>query len=348
MRARVALLLLPLVAAGALAERDSVTLREPRAWRGQVEVASRMVTPEGVEGGETHTEYAEFLMVTEPPRRSVMQPRLLLQMREARGSFRSSLKLNGKDRNGSRILSGRAEGDLFPSVSGVVTPANDGISFEMQVAPRRISMRTTETGIHNGKLAVFRSVMARTPYLHGFRGKGRLERGGRFAQGRKVTEDRRGKYVREVVTIWQIERIDPVVEGRVTGQDGVAIAGLRIVARGTNPARRRKKLPPLAFEATTDKGGRFSIGVWTGAWTVAVIGEVRGPVVIRGEYRPSVQVRFEESPDLEIRLKTYRHDWLPYPHLLKGYFEGDVWRYFEHLEERVSERRLEVAEVETP
>ena len=81
---------------------EEVVLHEQRVWKGVVEVASKSRERAGGEGREQQQERIEFVLLTRPPRQSVMAARLPMQMRESSGSYRLTLDL--KDGEGQQAV----------------------------------------------------------------------------------------------------------------------------------------------------------------------------------------------------------------------------------------------------
>ncbi|MHC4547906.1 MAG: hypothetical protein ACYTEZ_03945 [Planctomycetota bacterium] len=331
-------LILPLLAPAAAEE---VLLHEERAWRGVVEVASVSREPAQGHGRERQRERVEFVLLTRPPRRTIGRARLPLQMREGRGLYELSVDLREGRGEEALVRKGRGAGRLHPRVGGYVEPGTGRYRLRVQATPRNLVARTTLSGMSQGRFATWRSITARQPFLTSFDVEGTATRHGRLLVGTKTFVDRRAPLPRRVEVTWRIERIDPVVQGRVVNHLGEPVAGLQVLARTTNAERRRQRLPPLLREARTDEEGRFRIGVFWAHWNVEVRGAVREGVVIAGHrVADGAHVRFDDVPELEVRVDAYRLAELPHARLLERHFQGDVGRYLAYVHERVPERRL--------
>ena len=325
------------------AQEPHLLVRESRAWKGIVEVSARPKGFPGIEGGTTQVERIEFVLVTDPPNRTVAIPRLDFRAREMSGTYEVTVDLKEGSGDRARRTKGSGSGELFPKVRGYVLPTRDHCVFEVEVTPVKLAARTTMAGMHQGKLATFRSVATSNSFLHHFKAAGRLEQGGRRASGTQQVVDRSGRYPRDVSLTWSLERIDPVIEGTVLDSAGKAVEGMKVLARTTNAYRVKNKLPPLLEEAETDSQGRFRIEAWTSIWNLEIPGLERDGIIVSGEERLGLQIGFTETPDLEIRLSAYRLRELPWAHLLQRHFQGDVRGYLEYVRARVPERRMKVA-----
>lgn len=327
-----ALWLVLLAAGPALA--DEVLLREMRAWRGVVEARARSVEPEGSAGvREEQVERVEFLVVTEPP----ASPRpVKFTPREADGSW--EVRIDDRD---EVVIRGADGGRLRPVVTGEVHPVTGECRLEVRASPERFVVPTTMAGMDEGLPKTFRTVASRKAFLAEFVAEGTLT-GLRTLEGTRTLEDRRAKYVREVTLSWRLERVDPVVAGRITDHRGRPLAGLTVVATTTNAERIRQRLPPLRREGVSRADGTFSIDVHHAHWHVEVMGALRGRELVEGRLLDA-QVRLEEAPSLEVELPVYRLDALPYQRLFHGYFQRDGKRYLEYVRERVPEPQLRAA-----
>jgi hypothetical protein len=343
MRVFRALTLLILVATPVGADEPPLLMRESRAWKGIVEVSARPREFPNIKGGSTQTERIEFIVVTEPPKKTVSVPRLDFSPRETTGRYGIEVDLQEGKGDRARKTTGSGGGGLFPKVKGYVLPTRNHCAFEVTVSPDRLTARTTMVGVHRGKLATFRSVKSARPFLQRFKASGKLEDDGRRAGGSEKFIDRSGRYPRDVTVRWSLERIDPVIEGAITDSAGEPVEGVRILARSTNPYRLKHKLPPFLKEAETDAKGRFHIDVWTASWNLEVLGMERDGVIYSPADLFRVRIDFTETPDLDIRLDAYRLREMPWPHLLHRHFQGDVRGYLEYVRARVPERRMKVA-----
>jgi hypothetical protein len=323
--------------AAAPAAADEVLLREARAWRGSVEVRARSVEPEGAtEFREEHVERVDFLVVTEP-KASPGPPRPLgFVPREMEGSW--SVRIHDRDEHVTRAS---GEGPLRPRVTGEVDPVSGRCRLDVQVTPARFIVPATMAGMVEGRPQTFRTVAGRGSFLAEFTAEGTLEDGRRLA-GARTFEDRRAKHPRAVTIEWRLERIDPVVAGRVTDHRGRPLAGLAVVATTTNAERLRRRLPPLRLEAVTGEDGTFAIDAFHAPWRVEVMGARRGAELIEGG-ELDAEVRLDHAPALEVELAVYRLEALPWRRLFHEYFQEDGKRYLAYVRERVSERELRAA-----
>jgi len=332
----------------AWARAQEPLLLEKRAWKGVVELDSVGRPPkEGVgagEGAERQSERIEFLLVSSPPKRSVGWARLGLSMRESSGSYR--LEVRTREGTGESVVSreGSGEGKLFPRVAGDLEPHSRKYRLEVRIQPNRLVTATTLAGRSRGRLATWRSVTARRPLLDGFRVEGEASSGLRLLEGRKRYIDHAARLPRVVTITWRIERLDPVVKGRLVDHRGRPIAGLKVTASTTNAGRIRRHLPPIRRTGTTGTDGRFSIDVYWGLWRVGVSGVRRDKLVIAGRrLEKDVAIKFDAVPDLLLKTQVYRLEALPRPRLLQGYFQGRVDAYLDYIRARVPKGRMRVA-----
>lgn len=324
--------------------QEGVLLLEERAWKGVIEITAVSQAPERVKGEERQTERIEFVLVTKPPRRTVAMARLPFALRDVKGEWR--LAVDTRDGEGENAVKtkGRGAGRLHARVGGWVEPGSGKYRLGVDASPGRLTAPTTMSGIWKGRFTTWRTVTSRTPFLAGFRAEGKATEQGRVLAGKREFLDRKSKYPRQVEITWRVERLDPVVAGRVTDQHGTPLGGLEVKVWTINPARARKGLPPLAREGETDADGRFRIDVFLAHWNVEVLGAVRGPRVIRGRrLSEGAAVGFADVPFLDVKLDVYRRSALPRGELLDRHFRGDVKGYFEWIAQRASARRLAAA-----
>jgi len=315
---------------------------EPRAYRGFLLVRSEARLPAGVPGGETQEERIEFLLVAEGAARG--EARQKLRMRERSGSYRLSIDL----REEGTSTKGEGRGELFPEVAGSVDPLTGDIRLSLRVTPQRVLAKTTMAGFEQGRLRTYRSVASRAPLSDAFVAEGRLDAEGVWGETR-TAPDRREKYLRTVETTWRVERIDPILRGVALDQHGAPLAGLRVVARTTDPERVLRRLPPVEREGRTDRRGRFAIDAYLARWEIEVEGALRGEQAIEGrEFREGVLLEIDDAPFTEARLSVYRVAALPEARALRGHFKDDLKGYFAYIRERAEPRRLAAALVPPP
>jgi hypothetical protein len=334
-------LILILLLASAAAPEE-VLLLERRAWRGVVEVSSVSRTPRDGRGQERQRERLEFVLLTAPPRKTVAWPRVPLRMRDGRGDFDLSIDTReGKD-NRIVIRKGRGAGRLHPHVLGFVEPSRRRYDLTIRATPKDLVARTTLSGMGKSGFATWRSITSRRSFLANLQVKGEVTEEGRVLTGRRAFLDKRAALARTVEITWRIERVDPVVQGRVTDHLGRPVEGLEVLARTTNPERIRKRLPPLLRKGRTDGDGSFRVPVFWAHWGVELVGRRHEGTVYAG-HKTDAAVRFDDVPRLEIRVDAYDLAALPYARLLGGHFQGDVAAYLAYVRERVPERVLRAA-----
>jgi len=343
-----ALILLSGLAIGGETPLQDPALLEPRAWKGVVEASGRNIGKEITRGEEVQRERIEFVLLTEPPRKSIGWPRLPLKMREGIGSFELSTDVREGEGEGALSSRGSAKGDLYPRVEGYVEPTTRKYALTVNVAPSLLAVVGSVTGVIDGKLVHVRTAGQRAPFLSGFVMEGETGEEGRLISGTRKFTDRRGGVTREAEVTWRIERLDPAVRGRVRDHLGRPVDGMKVLARFQNGERLRQHLPPMVREGKTDAEGRFRIDAFQGAWTVQLVGEERDGRLLAGRmFADLVQVRFDDVPDLDLKIEIYRLDALPQPYLLRGHFQGDADGYLSYTRERVPlsilERALEEA-----
>jgi hypothetical protein len=341
MRKEMRCLILILLLAAAAAPEE-VLLLEKRAWKGVVEVTSVSREPHGGRGRELQRERLEFVLLTAPPKKSVAWPRVPLQMRDGRGDF--DLTIDLKEGQGERavIRKGRGAGRLHPHVLGYVEPSRKRYGLKIRAVPNDLVAKTTLSGMGRDGFATWRSITARRSFLADLEVKGEVTGDGRMLSGKRAFVDKRAPLARTVEITWRIERVDPVVQGRVTDHRGRPVAGLHVLARTTNPQRIYQRLPPMVREGRTDDDGRFSIPVFWAHWGVEVVGQLQGGTVFEGR-RTDAAVRFDGVPDLDISVAAFDLRALPHARLLNRHFQGDVTRYLEYVRDRVPDTVLERA-----
>ena len=210
----------------------------------------------------------------------------------------------------------------------------------VRTTPVRLVAKTTLSGIDRGSFRTFRTVTARASFLDGLELKGLAKERG----GSRTFVDKKAGLVRDVVVRWTLERVDPVLKGRVLDHLGRPVAGLRLLAKTTNPARIRQRLPPLLRKGVTDRNGRFAIDVFFAHWGLEAVGVAREGLVVEGvRHKTGIAVRFKNAPRAELTVNVYRLKALPYARLVHRYFKGDVSRYLAYVRERVDAAALDRA-----
>jgi len=321
------------------AAAEETLLHEERSWLGTIEVTATSRMPADGKGEEVHTERIEFRLVSMPPRVTIARPRLPMTMREGKGSW--SLVADTREGEGRKqiVTKGKGRGRLWPRVQGYVEPETGRYRLIARATPAALVAKATLSGFHEGRFTTWRTTVDRAPFLGSFDVKGRATEDGRVLEGEKTFVDRRARLTRDVTIRWRLERVDPVIRGRVVDPRGQPVAGLDVIARKYNPDRR-----PLVRSAKTDEDGCFSIPVFFSPWTVEVRGAVRDGVVYEGRLE-ALRLRPDRVTTLDIELSAYRHAALPRPRLVKGHFQGDLRAYFEWIRARYPERRLEAAKI---
>ena len=325
---------------------DDAQLREPRAWRGTIRVRALSDEPEGGKGREEQTESAEFMLVTEPPRVSVMAPRLAFELRESEGSYalRIDTREPGRADGESVSVKGAGAGRLHLHAEGWFEPKTGKYRLELRADPDRLVALTTMSGIEGGRFQTFRHAESRPTYLDSFVAEGKVDGDGRTIRGERSFSDKSGALRRDVHVAWTLRRVDPAIEGRVVDHAGRPLEGVKILARTTNPERVRKRMPPILLEGVTDAAGRFRIDAFRAFWRFEVLAAVRpggDPEVIAGrEIEEGAEVRFDSAPDLEIALDVYRLAALPDAERLQRAFAGDAKRYLEFVRAKYSPEEL--------
>ncbi len=324
-------------ALAAFAAADDVMLHEERIWRGTVEART-----EG--DGEVHEERFTFTLVTRPPKHTLVAARLPFLLRETEGSYSLTIKRT----DGDALTRGSGAGRLYPRVRGWVQP--DGrYSLEFTATPTRATAKTTTTGMWEGRFTTWRTVTARPSLLARHRVSGRA--GHAAAEGLTLEGEQtfvqRGVKVRKVKVKWKVERIDPVLRGVVKDHNGRPVAGLLVVATTTNPARVRRRLPPLRREMRTDVQGRFALPAFWAPWTVQVRGELKDQTVYAPQ-REEVQLKPDISPSVGFVVKAYDLARLPRPRLLLRHFRRDVYAYLDYMNQRTTRARIEAALLSPP
>jgi len=320
---------------------EDPALSGARVWKGFIEVAAVSSEPPDGRGREIQKERIDFVLLTEPPKQSVAWPRLPMLMREGFGSYELSIDFKTGQDAEAIVKQGEGQGKLYPRVQGFVEPTQNRYKIVAAVTPGELVARSSIAGMWEGKPTAWRTVLQRTPFLGAFEAEGELDEQGRVLRGTRSFLDRRQTLDRQVDITWRIERIDPVVKGRIVDQHERAVPGMKVFARHTNPERRRNRLPPLWREGESDVEGRFRLECFWAPWTVEVVGLEREGIVYEGRVVPGdVQLRLDDVPDLVIQVKAYDLARLPRPELLRRHFQGDVGRYLAWLRERVSEEVL--------
>jgi len=331
---------LALLLLAAPAPAGEVLLQEMRAWRGRISIEARAEPAKSAEGSEVQAEEVEFLVVTDPRYTAGARERLQLRLRSSEGKWNLRLDLNEQRGGGDVATRGSGEGSLHFALNGVVDLENRRVLLQTAVKPDRFLARTTLSGMEGKRVATFRTVATRYPFLDGLDVSGELVDDGRAARGERTYVDRHGPYPRTVTLKWSLERLDPVVRGRVVDQNDQAVSGVRVVARTWGSGRM------LAREAETDAEGRFAIPAHFASWGVQIVGREDDGIVVAGLVRPdAVALRLDDVPELEFRVTRYRLRALPRPELLAGHFGGNVDKYMEYIAARHDARVLARARV---
>ncbi|MHC4223204.1 MAG: hypothetical protein ACYSX0_00700 [Planctomycetota bacterium] len=337
MRPAALLLLLALPALGEVGTRS----QEKRAWRGAFEVRSLSREPNDGQGREEQREKVEFVLVSSPPHARVQVPRIPFQLRKCTGSFHLRVDVTEGKGEEAIVTRGGRDGPLYPRVVGVLNPRTGFCGLQVVVTPRQLVTKATLSGIDKGRFQTFRTVLSRTFFLQGLKVEGELTKEGRLLEGERKFVDREGKHPRDVTITWRLERIDPVVAGRVVDHLGRPVPDIEVLARATIPQRVRNRLPPIVKKARTDAHGRFAMDAFWGHWSLDVVGvEREGTVFESRKLRGGVDLRFDDAPEVELTLRAYRLRALPDSRLLKGHFRGDVGAYLDYIRPRVREGRM--------
>lgn len=330
-----ALLLLALPAFGA--EPDlPLPLREPRAWRGVIEVEAL-----AVDGHETQTERVEFIAETAPRRTLGGATRLKLQLRRASGQWKLVIDRLRAKRGSSYALKGYGAGDLRPLLTGELDMASGRVVLRPRVQSTRLLAKTTLSGVGAQGFGTYRSVASRRACIGRDVETGQLDAQRRTAKGERSYNDIVDGVARKVTVRWTLERLDPEVRGRVVDSAGRPVKGLRVVASTVRLAGNRPGTYVDRREATTDADGRFAIPVVLATWGVQVVARREGDIITAGWLgNDSAAVRFDHVPDIAIQVERYRLSSMPQPALLDRRYRGDVGRYVDYVTRRYSKARL--------
>ena len=313
-----------------------VPLEEPRAWRGRIEVEAV-----AADGSETQKERVDFVAETAPRRTTGGPTRLKLQLRRASGTW--ALEIDRKKAKQGRKVAqkGSGSGELSVRLTGELDIATGTVVLRPRVQTPRLVARTTVAGVGAGGFGSFRSVASRRACTGSDVEAGKLDAPRRTAKGERTYEDSAEGVARKVTVRWTLERIDPVVRGRVVDHEGKPVAGLRVVASTVRVAQDRPGTYVDRREAKTGDDGRFTIPAEFLTWGVQVFASVDGDIVTAGYVgNDAAVVRFDEVPDLEIRVVRYRLSHLPQSRLLETRFRGDVDRYLDYVTRRYGRQGL--------
>jgi hypothetical protein len=334
---------------GAIASGDdteSVLLKEPRAWRGVIEVESRRHPAQKGGSEEIQTERAEFIALTDP--KATVGARGQLKLRLRRGTARWTLKINQKETKRGRQVTtrGAGAGDLPVSLSGSLDVATGRIELRTSTSSQRLVANTTLSGSDDVGFNTYRSVATRSPFLGSLKESGKLDADQRSAKGERTFDLKTGRFPRRVTVRWSFARLDPEVRGTIVDHNGKPIAGLKVIARTMAPAGPGTEAYLKMREGVTDRAGRFAIPAELGSWGVAVVPRVEKGLLTSGWSKTDAALlRFDEVPELSITLTRYELARLPRAHQLAGSFRGDVQRYLTYIKKRYPARRLSLAAV---
>ncbi|MHC4933021.1 MAG: carboxypeptidase-like regulatory domain-containing protein [Planctomycetota bacterium] len=331
------LLLLALPASGSA----GILATEKRAWRGVFEVRSLSREPTDGQGREEQRERVEFLLVSTPPDARVRVPRVPFELRKGTGSFHLRVDVTEGKGKEAVLTHGQRDGPLYPRISGVLNPKTGFCGLQVVITPKELVTKATLSGIDKGRFQTFRTVLTRALFLQGLKVEGELTGDGRLFEGERKLVDREGKHPRDVTITWRMERVDPVVAGRVVDHLGRPVPDIEVLARTTNPQRVRNRMPPIVKRVQTDAHGRFAMDAFWGQWSLEVVGAERGGTVFESRtLEGGVNLRFDDAPEVEVTLRAYRLRALPDSKLLKGHFRGDVGAYLEYIRRRAADERM--------
>ncbi len=338
------ILVFHLLGQNAHGEAHSDVLAEERAWRGVLEVSSKSLPPPGGKGGETQTERVEFLLTTKPPRRTAGWAKLTFTQRETTGHYTLTVDTSEGTGESARTTKGQGAGRLHAKIVGFLEPKTRAYRLAVAVTPDRIVAMQTLSGFAKGRFTTWRHVAGRRAFLAKFDHTGTASADLSVMEGEKTFVDRKVRLRRDVTVRWRIERIDPVLRGRVVDHNGAPLAGVEVVATNRTPQRRAQGLPPLRKEGRTDANGEYKIDVWWGHWNVAVAGKrERGLVMAGARTSNTAHVRFDRVDPVPLTVPVYRLAALPTAHKLVRHFQGDVAAYLAWITPRVPKARLRAA-----
>jgi hypothetical protein len=333
-----------LLSLGAVRAEDDPLATEERIWRGTIEIVSISREPPEGTGREEQRERIEFRLASRPADRKSAFEAVPFRMIETKGAW--SLSIDTRDGDGDKgvVRQGDATGTLHGTVTGAIDPRTGKYRIAVDASPESLVVKTTMSGKFQGRFTTWRTVLDRAPLLDGFVETGEAADGNTRITGSKTLVDRRVWLPRDVTVTWSIERIDPVVRGRITDHHGAPLAGIAVIARCTTAARTRAGLPPEIRQGTTGDDGRFRLQAHWGFWRVEVLGLERdGVVVEKAILKQGVPLSLENVPDLAIRLKAFDLAKLPRAGLLRQHFLGNVGDFLAWLRERYPETRLDAA-----
>ncbi|MEE8104786.1 MAG: carboxypeptidase-like regulatory domain-containing protein [Planctomycetota bacterium] len=347
MRYFIAWLLLATWCSGASsAESDSPLFQQARAWRGKIEVRVTSDEPARGSGRETQVEIAEFTLVTKPGEWAVRHPRLRMSLIHMQASFewRIQQKQEADGVDGMAAIKGGMKRRMHVAVDGWVDPVHGRYALRARVSPSEFAIRVTRSGVVGGRLEIFRTVLTRQAQMGRFSEVGTLDDDGRGVTGSRSFVQYVSCRDRTVYITWSLERLDPVVRGRVVDTDGRPVKGVAV--RATAPGGRGM----MVRSGETDDDGQFEIPCVTGFWRVFTIGRREehkdGAMLLAGTHLDPVSVQFDDVPTLDVTVTRYRLRKLPRPDLLRR-FAGDVDKYLAHLRERAPEVVLSRAEIKS-
>ena len=322
-----------------------------RAWRGWVEVRAISQAPPQGKGREEHTERVDFTLQSRVYKLFGKPHRVLLNLKQGKGEWKieTSLREPGAQAGDYKSTKGSGFGRLYPRVvSGRIDLATAACKVRVQCTPGILHVPVSFTGIDRGQMRNFRHVEKRKSDVQQFKMEGKLEADGTKLRGTHKFTDRSYRLAREVTVTWELQRIDPLVHGTVRDQSGHRLVGVLVKARTTNPARVKRKLPPLWKDGRTDRNGDFRIEAEPATWFLSVPAALHdsseGALVI-GEkiVADGAQVTAEKMPDVDIEVVTYVLAKIPERGLLQSRFDGDVGSFLSYIEARHGARALERA-----
>ena len=322
-----------------------------RAWKGWVEVRAVSHEPPRGKGREEQAERIDFTLQSRLYKLLGKPHRVLLSLKHAKGDWKieTSLREPGAQAGDYRSTKGSGFGRLHPRVvSGRIDLATGACSVRVQCTPGILHVPVNFTGIDRGRMRTLRHVEKRKSYVQQFKIDGKLEAGGTKLRGRRKFTDRSYRLARDVTVTWELQRIDPVVHGTVKDQAGRRLVGVLVKARTTNPARVKRKLPPIWKDGRTDRNGDFRIEAAPATWFLSVPAALHdspeGALVI-GQVivADGAQVTAETMPQVEIEVVTYVLAKVPEHGLLQSRFGGDVKSFLSYIEARHGARALERA-----
>ena len=217
-------------------------------------------------------------------------------------------------------------------MDGWIDPENGRYALRARVVPGTYAVHASRSGIVGGRLETYRTVLTRHALLGRFSEIGELDKDRRGVTGtRSFVQEVRGPD-RNVTINWSLERMDPVVRGRVVDGGGKPVKG--VLVRATAPGGGRM----MVRSGESGDDGNFEIPCVTGFWRVFTNSlrenDKEGVVLVAASSLDPVGIKFAEVPTLEVTVTRYRLAKLPLPHLLRRRFSNDVDKYLAHLRKR--------------